>query len=143
MLNKILKKRIVSAGLLMVVLIFLLGCAAQTESSESQEIKYTMYVGLNDKNTYTQLISDDEASKKVSEIAMKYVDGFTQLPVKGAYKDDKGIITYEKSLVFEFYNATEQQMKAIMDEVLKALNQSSILIVKQRVNYEFYEGVEK
>jgi hypothetical protein len=78
----------------------------------------------------------------VADIALKYADGFTQLSGKGAYKDEKGIITHENCLIFEFYDTNEEQIKAIMDEVLQELNQDCILIEKQRVNYEFYEGAK-
>lgn len=126
----------------LVVLVFFAfsGCAVQTETQNNETIKYTMYIGLNDKDTYTQLIPYEEAEKKVSGIALKYVDGFTELSAKGTYKDEKGIITHENSLVFEFSSATDQQMKAVMNEVLKELNQNSILVEKQNVNREFYEG---
>lgn len=130
---------------LVVVLCFTFsGCSLQARTEDGNEdiIKYTMYIGLNDKDTYTQLISYEEAEEKVSNIALKYVDGFTVLSAKGAYKDGKGIITNENSLVFQFLYVTDEQMKSIMDEVLKELNQNSILLEKQKVNCEFYEGVK-
>jgi hypothetical protein len=133
------KKNLSSALLIVIFCFFFSGCAIQ---SESQIIKYTIYIGLNDKDTYTQLVSYEEAEKKVSDIALKYVDGFTARAGKGAYKDEKGVITHENNLVIEFNNATEQQMKAIMDEILQVLNQNSILIEKQKVNSEFYEGAK-
>lgn len=105
-------------------------------------VKYTMYVGLNDKDTYTQLVPTEEAERKVSSIALKHVDGFTAFSAKGAYKDDKGVITNENSLVFEFYSVTEEQMRAVVDEVLKELNQNSVLIEKKKVNSKFYEGAK-
>jgi len=132
------KKYLVSSVLLILICLFS-GCAMQ---SESQNVKYTIYIGLNDKNTYTQLVSYEEAEKKASDIALKYVDGFTAHAAKGAYKDEKGITTHENSLILEFYNTTDQQMKAIMDEILQELNQNSILMEKQKVNYEFYEGTK-
>lgn len=116
------------------------GCTLQTELVKNKAVKYTMYIGLNDKDTYKQIITNEEAEKKVSDIALKHVDGFTRLSAKGVYKDGSGVITHENSLVFEFYSATDGQMKAIMDEVLKELNQNSILIEKSKVNFEFYEG---
>ncbi|HHU87291.1 MAG TPA: DUF3574 domain-containing protein [Peptococcaceae bacterium] len=118
------------------------GCVAQpgTQTQTAEEVKYTLYIGLNDKNTYTQLLSTEDAVNRVADIALKYVDGFTQLSGKGAYKDEKGIITHENCLIFEFYDTNEEQIKAIMDEVLQELNQNSILIERQRVSYEFYEG---
>ena len=118
------------------------GCWIQAETKKGEIAKYTMYIGLNDKDTYTQMISYEDAEKKVSDIALKYVDGFTVLSAKGAYKDDKEVITYENSLVIQFLYVSDEQMKSIMDEVLIELNQNSILLEKQTVECDFYEGVE-
>jgi hypothetical protein len=133
------RKRLILFVLIFIMVVFS-GCALNTGTQNNDTVKYTMYIGLNDKDTYTQLIPYEKAEKKVSDIALKYVDGFTELSAKGAYKDEKGVVTHENSLVFEFSSATDQQMKAIMNEVLKELNQNSILIEKQKVNCEFYEG---
>lgn len=136
------RKKFISFIIVVIVCFAFSGCAMQTATQNIDIVKYTMYIGLNDKDTYTQLITYEEAERKVSTIALKYVDGFTVLSAKGAYKDEKGVITHENSLVFEFSSVTDQQMKGIMDETLKELNQNSILIEKQKVNYEFYEGVK-
>ncbi len=118
------------------------GCSTQAQSglAKNEAVKYTLYIGLNDKDTYSQKISAGEAEKKVNDIALKYVDGFTQYWAKGAYMDDKKRITYENTLIYTFYSATDEQMKSIMDEVLKELNQNSVLIEKQIMGYEFYGG---
>jgi len=39
----------------------------------------------------------------VSDIALKYTDGFTILFARGAYKDEKGIITNVNSLFSSFF----------------------------------------
>ncbi len=136
------RRKSILITLVVVVCFTCSGCFLQAAIQDGDIIKYTMFIGLNDKDTYTQLISYEEAEKKVSNIALKYVDGFTVLSAKGAYKDGKGIITNENSLVFQFLYVTGEQMKSIMDEVLKELNQNSILLEKQKVNCEFYEGVK-
>lgn len=136
------KNRFLLIVIILLLSLTLTGCAPQPGSRTGEDVKYTLYIGLNDKNTYTQLLSTEDAANKVTDIALKYVDGFTQLSGKGAYKDEKGIITHENCLIFEFYDTNEEQIKAIMDEVLQELNQKSILIEKQRVNYEFYEGTK-
>ena len=109
-------------------------------SQVSRGTKYVLYIGTNDKDTYTQLIPTDEAKRIVDEICVKYVGGFTALDAVGGYLDDKNVMTHENSLVYEIYDATEQQIKSIMDEVIKALNQSSILVETQKVTYMFYNG---
>lgn len=136
-------KKIVSVFIIFLLISGLIpGCAPNRSDKlpYTGNIKYTMYIGLNDKDTYTQLIPYDEAEKKVSEIVLKYVDGYTQMQAKGAYKDDEGIVTLENSLIYEIYAATDQQMEAIMNEVLTALNQHSILLEKQTVKSIFFEG---
>jgi hypothetical protein len=135
------KKQLLTALFAAFLCANLSGCASQqVNTPKGETIKYTMYIGLNDKNTYTQLIPYDKAEKEVSDIALKYVDGFTELTAKGTYKDEKGVTTHENSLVLEFDNATDQQMKEIMNEVLKKLDQHSILLEKQTVSEEYYEG---
>lgn len=51
--------------------------------------------------------------------------------------------TFENSLVLVFFDAEEAAIRAIMDEVIAELNQSSILVEREKVRYEFYEGAEK
>lgn len=133
------KKKFILAVLVLITCFTYSGCANQTAAQNHDTVKYTIYVGLNDKDTYTQLTSYDEAAKKASEIALKYVDGFTMFSASGAYKDEKGIITHENSLVIEFYSITDQQIKHIMDEILMEFNQNAILMEKQKVNCEFYD----
>lgn len=109
-------------------------------SQASFGTKYVLYIGTNDKDTYTQLIPTDEAKRIVDDICVKHVGGFTAIDAVGGYLDDKNIMTHENSLVYEIYDASENQIKAIMDEVIKALNQSSILVETQKVTYTFYNG---
>lgn len=136
------KKRI--AGLLISLIIILVtsGCAVQEKASlvDQTDFKYTMYIGLYDKDTYKQLMSDDQAQQLISEICLKYVDGYTFSKRQGAYKNEKGVVTQESSLVYEFYSVNDEAIKKIMDEAIEKLNQSSILIEKTKVNYRFYEG---
>ncbi len=135
------KKGLITAIIILFLILGLSGCTAKDNTGFENTVKYTMYIGLNDKDTYTQLISYEAAEKTVSSIALQYVEGFTAYSAKGTYKDDKDVVTSENSLVLEFEDATEEQMKAIIDEVLQALNQHSVLLEKQKVSREFYEGV--
>lgn len=130
-------RRITAAAFVLVIMsITGSGCV----SYQPQKVKYTLYIGLNDRSTYKQVLSNDEAENRVRKIVLKHVTGFSMIQGKGAYTDDKGVVTRENSLVVEIYDASEEQVKAIMDDILKELNQESILIEKQMVDYEFYEG---
>ncbi len=139
------KKRIAWLLISLFIVLASSGCAVQEKASlaNQTDFKYTMYIGSNDKDIYKQLMRDDEAEKLMSEICLKYVEGYTFSKRQGAYKNEKGVVTKENSLVFEFYDASDEKIRSIMDEALVKLNQNSILIEKTKVNYQFYEGVDK
>lgn len=101
-------------------------------------VKYILYIGTNDMDTYTQLIPTNEAKEKVNAIFAKYVDGYTQSYSNGGWKDETGTLTQEETLVYTLYNVTEDQLRTIMDEVLEELNQSSILVEEQQSHYTYY-----
>lgn len=100
--------------------------------------EYTLYIGLNDKDTYCQLISVEEAREIVDAICIRYVDGYTVMEAKGAWADEKNILTQENTLVYLFREVDEESLKEIMNEVIKALNQNTILLEKQTAAYIYY-----
>lgn len=107
---------------------------------EAETGKYVMYIGTNDKDTYTQLIPLEEAKAIVNEICSRYVSGYTVQTAEGGWVDETGTLTQEQTLVYSFDAVEEADMLAIMDEVLVALNQNSILLEKQGLTYCYYSG---
>lgn len=107
--------------------------------------EYTLYIGLNDKDKYCQLISTEEAKAIVDAICIQYVDGYTVMEARGAWADEKNILTQENTLVYYFREADEESLREIMNEVIEVLNQNTILLEKQTVSYTYYgeEGAEK
>ncbi len=102
--------------------------------------KYLLYIGLNDKDTYRQEKSMDEARDIVDSICVKYTDGYTVLEATGGWTDESDIFTSENTLVYAFYDISKEQLIKIMDEVLTQLNQNSILVETQKVCYTYYSG---
>ena len=107
---------------------------------EAQE--YTLYIGLNDKDEYRQLISTQEAQEIIDAICIRYVDGYTVTEAKGAWVDEKNMLTQENTLVYHFREADEEALKEIMDRVIAALNQNTIMVEEQTVSYAYYGGEE-
>jgi hypothetical protein len=101
---------------------------------------YILYIGTNDKETYEQIIPTDEAKRIVNEICAKYVDGYTVSEAQGGWVDEHGILTQENTLIYSFIGAEESDIIAIMNEVLVALNQNSILVEKNDISSIFYNG---
>ena len=102
--------------------------------------KYVLYIGTNDKDSYKQVISTEEAREIVNEICIKYVDGYTAYEAKGGWVDETDTLTQENTLVYAFYEVTEEQLVNIMEEILEALNQNAILVEKQEAIYTYYSG---
>ena len=102
--------------------------------------KYIIYIGTNDKDTYSQLISTDEARDIVNRICAKYVGGYTASDAQGGWVDETDTLTQENTLVYMFYDISEEQLFQIMDEVLDQLNQNSILVERQKAVYTYYSG---
>lgn len=102
--------------------------------------QYVMYIGTNDKDTYTQLIPTADAKELIDSICFKYLDGYTIQDATGAWVDEVGAATHENTIVCYFDGADEETVYRIADEVLTALNQNSVLIEKEQLQIEYYSG---
>lgn len=105
--------------------------------------KYTMYVGLNDKDTYAQIIPTDEAKSIIDEICIKYVSGYTIQDANGAWADETGQFTHENTIVCYFSDTDLETIYKIADEIIEELNQNSVLIEKNQVITDFYSSRDK
>ena len=99
--------------------------------------KLTISIGLLDKDSKTQLISNDEAMKTVNDCFLSRLDAFTVYFAKGVYTHENGQQVQENTIRIEVvafndndYNNTIQSIK----EVKQALNQESVLLEKQTIN---------
>lgn len=110
------------------------------EYESSENGKYVLYIGLNDKETYSQIISTEEAKNTVNNIVLKYVGGYTVYEAKGGWTDETGTLTEENTLVYHLSGVSERDVISIMDEVLVVLNQNSILVERHDLSYIYYDG---
>lgn len=106
--------------------------------SNQYKTKYSLYIGTNDKDTYTQVIPFDTCLTKVTEICTKYTGGCTIYEANGYWKDDTNAITKEQSIVCILEDITKEKVYKICDEVIVELNQNSILIETQNVISTYY-----
>ena len=102
--------------------------------------QYVMYVGLNDKDTYEQIISTDQAKKIIDDICFNYLDGYTIQDAVGSWVDEKENATREQTIVCYFNDANESTVYQIADEVIDQLNQNTVLIEKDEIETDFYGG---
>ena len=110
---------------------------------ENQEkSQFVLYIGLNDKHTYNQIIPTDEAMEIVNAIIIKHTDGYTMHQAQGGWIDETDTLTQEDTLVYTLTQIEEETVITIMDEVLIALNQNAILVESHKVRSVFYSGSE-
>lgn len=96
--------------------------------------KYTLYVGLNDKDKKQQLISTIEAYKICNNILLHYTDGATIFEANGIYKHQDGTFTIEKTLRIELLFTNKETIDSIVQDLKKAFNQESIAVQKQVID---------
>lgn len=97
-------------------------------AAEEEVGRYLVYIGINDKDTMHPVYTVDEAIDIVNGINFKYTDGFTVVPALGYWKSEEGREFEEESLLYIYYGIAEDRLYGIVDEVIAALNQESVLI---------------
>ena len=113
------------------------------EFESARDGVYVMYIGTNDKDTYEQIIPTGDAVGIVNEICAKYAEGYTMSLAEGGWVDEEGVLTQENTLIYTFAYIEESAVVSIMDEVLTALNQNSILVERRDISGAFYHGKGK
>lgn len=98
--------------------------------------KFTLYLGLNDKDTKTQKISTIEAYKIVMNLLLNYTDGATVYEADGIYKHEDGTIVIEKTLKIELLFVERATVGEIIEELKKIFNQESIALQYQNITSE-------
>lgn len=107
------------------------------ENNGNKIIKYSLYLGLNDKDTKTQKIDTLEAYKILCNLLKSYnVEGFTVYNAHGFYVHDDGSFTVENTLKIELMFINEK----IVDDIIKQLkiifNQESVIKQVEKVTSE-------
>ena len=114
----------------------------QAERGADEQTKYTLYIGTNDKDTYQQEIPFEECRRIVTEICTRHTGGCTLSEATGFWKDNSGAITSEQTIQCVLEDISEEEVHAIADEVIAALNQNSVMIETQQVSTAFYSGAQ-
>ena len=98
--------------------------------------KYTLYLGLNDKDSKVQEIATLEAYKMVNNLLMNLCDGATIFEADGLYKHESGEIVVEKTLRIELLFVELETVKKIVETLKVLFNQESIAVQTQTIESE-------
>ena len=129
-------KKIIIALLLAVMSVGIFaGCStAKTENESAVPVAYSLYCGLNDADTGTQLISTEEAQAIARKIITDKGYGYTEHVCFGAYTEDNKAIE-NVTLIYDMFFIEKADIDTIADEIRAALNLTPILVVEDSRNY--------
>ena len=101
--------------------------------------RYTLTIGLFDKDTKMQKISTDIAIRIVSDLVVQTVGYGTIYNGNGIYTHTNSQIVCEPSIIYfvDGEEKEESKIKSLAWMIKKALNQESIMMEKQQVNMCF------
>lgn len=100
--------------------------------------KWTLYLGLNDKDTKRQQIATVEAYKIVSNLVAKRFGGGTIFEARGIYTHEDGTVTEEVTLRIELLFAAENDVRAFVDTLKEVFNQESVAVQKEVINSQLW-----
>lgn len=100
--------------------------------------KFTLFVGLNDKDSRQQEINTVDAYKIISNMITAAFDGGTVSEATGIYKHQDGSFTTETTLRIEILFASVEQIKPLVQELKKVLNQETIAVQQEVINSELW-----
>lgn len=130
-------KRIIVTLLIVVMSVCALaGCTANKTNDESSvPVAYSLYCGLNDADTGTQIIPTEEAQKIARKVITDKGFGYTEHVAYGAYTEDNKAIE-NVTLVYDMFFLEYEDIEKVADEIRAELNLTPILVVEGSHNYE-------
>lgn len=98
-------------------------------------IKYTLYIGLNDKDTKKQEISTEKSLDIIIKaLAKQGITDLTKTEGLGIYTHDDGTKTTEKSFIITMFFVEEIQISRAIVDIKQLLNQEAVVLEKQKVD---------
>ena len=95
--------------------------------------KHEIFIGLNDKDTKTQVVSTEEAMLKVHAL----VGDCSMSLIQGYFTHADGSMVVEKTIKCETFGMEDAKIHAIVEQLKHVLNQESILVNKYIGQVEF------
>ncbi|MBR4622404.1 MAG: hypothetical protein IKO44_02575 [Ruminococcus sp.] len=99
-------------------------------------IKYEIFIGLKDKDTYDEILNVDSFIKLLSDICTEKQISFSLLTQFGGYPHNKGYTT-ETSLRVIIIGINEEELILLGVKLKEMINTDTILITKTEIEYSF------
>ena len=99
-------------------------------------IKYEIFIGLKDKDTYDEIFDVDVFRTLLTEVCTEKEISFSLLTQFGGYTHNKGYTT-ETSLRVIVIGISEDELTTLGVKLKEMINTDTILITKTAIEYSF------
>lgn len=110
------------------------GCAG-SEAGSAVPTAYSLYCGLNDADTGTQIVTTEKAQETARKVITDKGFGYTEHVAYGAYTEDNKSVE-NVTLIYDLYFIEKADIDKVADEIREALNLTPILVVEGSRNYQ-------
>lgn len=100
--------------------------------------KFTLYLGLNDKDTKLQKYSTIEAYKIITNMIVARFDGGTISEATGIYKHDNGTYVTETTLRIELLFVAKDEVRQFVNLLKEMFNQESVAVNEEVITSELW-----
>jgi len=130
--------RLAAIVMVFAALFCVLTACGQAENQAENPPKYTLYCGLNDADTGTQVLTLEEAQELARGIIISKGCGYTEFVAYGAYESEGELIGND-TLVYEILYADTATIEELAAELQAELNLMPILMEEGSSVYHFSE----
>ena len=99
---------------------------------------YTIFVGLNDKETKKQEMTTAEAEERVKAVTCETFEGATVSLAYGIYKHQNGVQVTENTIRIELVFVEEELVRDYVKDLKEFFNQESIMVTAVETTTEFW-----
>lgn len=140
MSNKIGTTAMILAVIALILSVFALVRAGSSGEQAAADVQYVLYLGTNDKDTNEPVCGADEAKDLADQVLTRHFDGFTIQEAMGGWTNEDGTVSHEYTLVIYLSDTDIDTIRAACDDLIRAFNQSAVLIQANETITEFYSG---
>ncbi len=106
------------------------------DKSFERGIKYEIFIGIKDKDSYQEILNVNDFTRMLTEICTEDEISFSLLTQTGGYTHNKGFTT-ETSMRVVIIGIDEEEVRLLGDRLKRAVNTDTILITKTEIDYCF------
>ncbi|MDO4483436.1 MAG: hypothetical protein Q4C54_03080 [Clostridia bacterium] len=99
---------------------------------------FLVYVGLTDKDAYTQVLSTEEAKDKLENILSRHLGGYTIIDATGGWLDETNTMKRELTLMCVMNGTDIDTVHKVCDDIFVELNVNTVLIEQKPIHMEYY-----